>query len=159
MVRSLTKGLKNLVCKLHLISGARRDQDGYLWITGRVDDMLNVSGHLMSTAEVESVLTEHPRVSEAAVVSRPHPVKGECLYCFITPNQNETFDKKMTDELKALVRERIGELDCMNFEVCIHGLSHFRTICSAGRDSKCSWPAQDSLRQNHATSVEKGCDQ
>lgn len=88
--------------------GARRDADGYLWITGRVDDMLNVSGHLMSTAEVESVLTEHSRVSEAAVVSRPHPVKGECLYCFITPNQNEVFDKKLTDELKKLVRERIG---------------------------------------------------
>ena len=71
--------------------------------------MLNVSGHLMSTAEVEAVLTEHSRVSEAAVVSRPHPVKGECLYCFITPNQNEIFDKKLTDELKALVRERIGK--------------------------------------------------
>lgn len=62
----------------NILSGARRDADGYLWITGRVDDMLNVSGHLMSTAEVEAVLTEHPRVSEAAVVSRPHPVKGEC---------------------------------------------------------------------------------
>lgn len=71
--------------------------------------MLNVSGHLMSTAEVESVLTEHARVSEAAVVSRPHSVKGECLYCFITPNENETFDKKMIDELKVLVRERIGK--------------------------------------------------
>lgn len=69
--------------------------------------MLNVSGHLMSTAEVESVLTEHSRVSEAAVVSRPHPVKGECLYCFITA---ESFDKKLIDELKVLVRERIGEL-------------------------------------------------
>ncbi|XP_070499766.1 acetyl-coenzyme A synthetase [Chironomus tepperi] len=88
--------------------GARRDKDGYLWITGRVDDMLNVSGHLMSTAEVEAVLTEHSRVSEAAVVSRPHPVKGESLYCFITPNQNETFDKQLIDELKVLVRERIG---------------------------------------------------
>lgn len=79
-----------------------------MWVTGRVDDMLNVSGHLMSTAEVESVLTEHPRVSESAVVSRPHAVKGECLYCFITPNENEIFDKKMIDELKMLVRERIG---------------------------------------------------
>lgn len=95
--------------------GARRDADGYLWITGRVDDMLNVSGHLMSTAEVEAVLTEHPRVSESAVVSRPHPVKGECLYCFITPNQNEVFDKKLTDELKALVRERIGKLTVFQF--------------------------------------------
>ncbi len=89
--------------------GARRDADGFMWITGRVDDMLNVSGHLMSTAEVEAVLTEHPRVSESAVVSRPHPVKGECLYCFITPNQNEPFDKQLTDELKVLVRERIGK--------------------------------------------------
>ncbi|ETN61069.1 acetyl-coa synthetase [Anopheles darlingi] len=88
--------------------GARRDADGYYWVTGRVDDMLNVSGHLMSTSEVESVLTQHPRVSEAAVVSRPHPVKGECLYCFITPNQCETFDKAMVNELKVLVRERIG---------------------------------------------------
>jgi acetyl-CoA synthetase len=88
--------------------GAKRDKDGFLWITGRVDDMLNVSGHLMSTAEVEAVLTEHSRVSEAAVVSRPHPVKGECLYCFITPNQNEPFDKQLIDELRVLVRERIG---------------------------------------------------
>lgn len=82
------------------IAGARRDEDGYLWVTGRVDDMLNVSGHLMSTAEVESVLTEHVSVSEAAVVSRPHPVKGECLYCFITPNQGVIFTDKMVAELK-----------------------------------------------------------
>ncbi|KAK9310413.1 hypothetical protein QLX08_000381 [Tetragonisca angustula] len=88
--------------------GARRDADGYFWITGRVDDMLNVSGHLMSTAEVESVLTEHSSVAEAAVVSKPHPVKGQCLYCFITPNEGAKFDKKLQDELKKRVRERIG---------------------------------------------------
>lgn len=98
----------NRISLLYIFIGARRDSDGYLWITGRVDDMLNVSGHLMSTSEVESVLTEHTRVSEAAVVARPHPVKGECLYCFITPKENELFDKKLTDELKVLVRERIG---------------------------------------------------
>ncbi|KAK0181023.1 hypothetical protein PV327_003345 [Microctonus hyperodae] len=80
--------------------GARRDADGYLWITGRIDDMLNVSGHLMSTAEVESVLTEHPAVAEAAVVSKPHPVKGQCLYCFITPNEGRKFEKQLEDELK-----------------------------------------------------------
>lgn len=79
--------------------GARRDEDGYFWVTGRVDDMLNVSGHLMSTAEVESVLTEHPDVSEAAVVSRPHPIKGECLYCFVTPNHGVTFTPKLSSEL------------------------------------------------------------
>lgn len=88
--------------------GARRDKDGYLWITGRVDDMLNVSGHLMSTAEVEAIITEHPRVNEAAVVARPHVVKGECLYCFVTPNENEIFDKAMVKELKDLIREKIG---------------------------------------------------
>ncbi|XP_055380695.1 acetyl-coenzyme A synthetase [Condylostylus longicornis] len=88
--------------------GARRDTDGYFWITGRIDDMLNVSGHLMSTAEVEAVLTEHSKVSEAAVVSRPHPIKGESLYCFISPNAGESFDRKMIDDLKKLVRERIG---------------------------------------------------
>ncbi|KAK9499438.1 hypothetical protein O3M35_002470 [Rhynocoris fuscipes] len=88
--------------------GARRDEDGYLWVTGRVDDMLNVSGHLMSTAEVESVLAEHPCVAEAAVVSRPHPVKGQCLYCFITPNQGSIFDDKLTAQLKNRVREKIG---------------------------------------------------
>ncbi|XP_073973079.1 acetyl coenzyme A synthase isoform X2 [Rhodnius prolixus] len=88
--------------------GARRDEDGYLWVTGRVDDMLNVSGHLMSTAEVESVLAEHPCVAEAAVVSRPHPVKGQCLYCFITPNQGSLFDDKLTTQLKNKVREKIG---------------------------------------------------
>lgn len=62
----------------------------------------------MSTAEIEAVLTEHKNVAEAAVVSRPHPVKGECLYCFITPNANEVFDKQLVAELKKLVRERIG---------------------------------------------------
>ena len=67
-----------------VIIGARRDKDGYLWVTGRIDDMLNVSGHLISTAEVESALIEHPAVAENAVVARPHPIKGECLHCFVT---------------------------------------------------------------------------
>lgn len=85
-----------------LILGARRDADGYFWITGRIDDMLNVSGHLMSTTEVENVLTEHSSVAEAAVVSKPHPVKGQCLYCFITPNEGAKFDKTLQDELKKM---------------------------------------------------------
>lgn len=91
-----------------LFPGARRDADGYLWVTGRVDDMLNVSGHLMSTAEVESVLTEHPGISEAAVVAKPHPVKGECLYCFITTTDQTPYDEKLLQEIKQLVRSRIG---------------------------------------------------
>lgn len=92
--------LQLLINVFSIFSGARRDKDGYLWVTGRIDDMLNVSGHLMSTAEVESVLAEHTSVAEAAVVSKPHPVKGQCLYCFVTPNEGKTFDKKLQDELK-----------------------------------------------------------
>ena len=59
-------------------------QDGYIWVTGRIDDMVNVSGHLLSTAEIESALIEHSSVAEAAVVSHPHEVKGECTYCFVS---------------------------------------------------------------------------
>uniref|UniRef100_A0A673LHV1 Propionate--CoA ligase n=1 Tax=Sinocyclocheilus rhinocerous TaxID=307959 RepID=A0A673LHV1_9TELE len=78
--------------------GCRRDKDGYYWITGRIDDMLNVSGHLLSTAEVEAALTEHPSVAEAAVVSRPHAVKGECLYCFVTLKDHKEFNQKIQSE-------------------------------------------------------------
>ncbi|XP_054029415.1 acetyl-coenzyme A synthetase, cytoplasmic isoform X2 [Dryobates pubescens] len=90
--------------------GCRRDQDGYYWITGRIDDMLNVSGHLLSTAEVESALLEHTAVSEAAVVSHPHPLKGESLYCFVTLRDGHEFSKKLADELKKQVREKIGPI-------------------------------------------------
>ncbi|XP_068632582.1 acetyl-coenzyme A synthetase [Battus philenor] len=88
--------------------GAKRDEDGFLWVTGRIDDMLNVSGHLMSTAEVEGVLTEEPRVSEAAVVSKPHPIKGESLYCFVILNDGAKFDDDLVSCLKKRVRQRIG---------------------------------------------------
>uniref|UniRef100_A0A8C0EGE3 Acetyl-coenzyme A synthetase n=1 Tax=Bubo bubo TaxID=30461 RepID=A0A8C0EGE3_BUBBB len=90
--------------------GCKRDKDGYYWITGRIDDMLNVSGHLLSTAEVESALLEHAAVSEAAVVSHPHPLKGECLYCFVTLRDGHEFTKNLTDELKKQVREKIGPI-------------------------------------------------
>ncbi|GFY47417.1 acetyl-coenzyme A synthetase, cytoplasmic [Trichonephila inaurata madagascariensis] len=88
--------------------GAKRDSDGYLWITGRVDDMLNVSGHLLSTAAVESALITHPDVAETAVVSTPHPVKGECLYCFITLKEGREFNENMGKQLKEKVRYWIG---------------------------------------------------
>ncbi|XP_028355365.1 acetyl-coenzyme A synthetase, cytoplasmic isoform X3 [Physeter macrocephalus] len=90
--------------------GCRRDQDGYYWITGRIDDMLNVSGHLLSTAEVESALVEHEAVAEAAVVGHPHPVKGECLYCFVTLCDGHTFSSTLTEELKKQIREKIGPI-------------------------------------------------
>ncbi|XP_052396933.1 acetyl-coenzyme A synthetase, cytoplasmic isoform X1 [Carassius gibelio] len=90
--------------------GCRRDKDGYYWITGRIDDMLNVSGHLLSTAEVESALVEHEAVAEAAVVGRPHPVKGESLYCFVTLNDGISYNQKLEAELKKQVREKIGAI-------------------------------------------------
>ena len=95
--------------------GAKRDADGYLWITGRVDDMLNCSGHLMSTAQVESVLVEHPNVAEAAVVAAPHKVKGECLYCFVTPKDGMKVDDKVKAELKQLVRTKIAPFAMPDF--------------------------------------------
>lgn len=88
--------------------GARRDKDGYFWVTGRMDDMLNVSGHLLSTAEVESALIEHRAVSESAVVARPHTVKGECLYCFVVLKEGHDFSDKLVTDLKEQVRNKIG---------------------------------------------------
>ncbi|XP_040902870.1 acetyl-coenzyme A synthetase, cytoplasmic isoform X5 [Toxotes jaculatrix] len=90
--------------------GCRRDKDGYYWITGRIDDMLNVSGHLLSTAEVESALVEHEAVAEAAVVGRPHPVKGESLYCFVTVTDGVTYNRTLEAELRKQVREKIGAI-------------------------------------------------
>uniref|UniRef100_A0A669DDQ3 Acetyl-coenzyme A synthetase n=1 Tax=Oreochromis niloticus TaxID=8128 RepID=A0A669DDQ3_ORENI len=90
--------------------GCRRDKDGYFWVTGRIDDMLNVSGHLLSTAEVESALVEHEAVAEAAVVGRPHPVKGESLYCFVTLNDGVMYNSELEVELKKQVREKIGAI-------------------------------------------------
>ncbi|XP_005099293.1 acetyl-coenzyme A synthetase, cytoplasmic [Aplysia californica] len=88
--------------------GAKSDEDGYLWITGRIDDMVNVSGHLLSTAEVESALIEHDAVAEAASVSHPHNIKGECIYCFVTLKEGATFSDNLVVELKSMVRSKIG---------------------------------------------------
>ncbi|KAL7860167.1 hypothetical protein SRHO_G00153140 [Serrasalmus rhombeus] len=90
--------------------GCRRDKDGYYWITGRIDDMLNVSGHLLSTAEVESALVEHEAVAEAAVVGTPHPVKGESLYCFVTLADGIDYTTTIEAELRKQVREKIGAI-------------------------------------------------
>ncbi|KAF8782448.1 acetyl-coenzyme A synthetase-like [Argiope bruennichi] len=90
--------------------GARRDSDGYYWITGRMDDMLNVSGHLLSTAEVESALVEHSSCVESAVVSLPHPLKGECLYCFVVLEEGVKPAADLITKLKDQVRSKIGAL-------------------------------------------------
>ncbi|XP_051912885.1 acetyl-coenzyme A synthetase, cytoplasmic isoform X2 [Hippocampus zosterae] len=95
--------------------GCRRDKDGYYWITGRIDDMLNVSGHLLSTAEVESALVEHEAVAEAAVVGRHHPVKGESLYCFVTLRDGVAFNHTLEVQLKNQVREKIGAIATPDF--------------------------------------------
>jgi len=90
--------------------GAQRDEDGYFWITGRVDDVINVSGHRMGTAEVESALVAHPRVAEAAVVGMPHDIKGQGIYAFVTLNAGEEGDAALRDELRAWVRKEIGPI-------------------------------------------------
>ncbi|XP_049611271.1 acetyl-coenzyme A synthetase, cytoplasmic isoform X2 [Syngnathus scovelli] len=95
--------------------GCRRDKDGYYWITGRIDDMLNVSGHLLSTAEVESALVGHEAVAEAAVVGRPHPVKGESLYCFVTLRDGVKYNRTLEAQLKKQVREKIGAIATPDF--------------------------------------------
>ncbi len=90
--------------------GCRRDEDGYSWITGRVDDVLNVSGHRMGTAEVESALVAHEKVSEAAVVGYPHDVKGQGIYCYVTLMEGETGSDELRKELIAHVRKEIGPI-------------------------------------------------
>ncbi|WP_440977964.1 acetate--CoA ligase [Sphingomonas pseudosanguinis] len=90
--------------------GCRRDADGYYWITGRVDDVINVSGHRMGTAEVESALVAHTKVAEAAVVGMPHDVKGQGIYAFVTLNSGEEPGDALRDELRQWVRREIGPI-------------------------------------------------
>ncbi len=90
--------------------GCRRDADGYYWITGRVDDVINVSGHRMGTAEVESALVLHPKVAEAAVVGMPHDIKGQGIYAYVTLNAGETGDDALRTELRNWVRTEIGPI-------------------------------------------------
>lgn len=95
--------------------GAYRDKDGYYWITGRIDDLMNVSGHLLSTAEVESALVEHSSISEAAVVGYSHDVKGNGIYCFVTPKNGIQFCDALVYELKQKVRARVGPIATPDF--------------------------------------------
>jgi acetyl-CoA synthetase len=90
--------------------GARRDQNGYFWVMGRVDDVVNVSGHRLGTMEVESALVSHPRVAEAAVVGRPDEIKGQAIVAFVTAKAGEKPDDDLKNELKAHVTKEIGAL-------------------------------------------------
>ena len=112
--------------------GCRRDGDGYYWITGRVDDVINVSGHRMGTAEVESALVAHESVSEAAVVGYPHDIKGQGIYAYVTLMAGKTPSDAMRKELVAHVRKEIGP------------------IAVAGHHSVRARPAEDSLGEDHA---------
>ena len=90
--------------------GCRRDEDGYYWITGRVDDVINTSGHRLGTAEIESALVSHPMVSEAAVVGYPHTIKGQAIYAYVSLVEGSDGDNTIRDELKRLVREKISAI-------------------------------------------------
>jgi acetyl-CoA synthetase len=90
--------------------GCRRDEDGYYWITGRVDDVINVSGHRLGTGEIENALVAHPKVAEAAVVGYPHDLKGQGIYCYVTLNTGETPSEELKKELVGHVRKEIGPI-------------------------------------------------
>jgi acetyl-CoA synthetase len=90
--------------------GSRRDEDGYYWITGRIDDVINVSGHRMGTAEIESALVSHPKVAEAAVVGYPHDIKGTSIYAFVTLNSGVEKTDGLKKELVQHVRSEIGPI-------------------------------------------------
>lgn len=90
--------------------GCKRDSDGYYWITGRVDDILNVSGHRLGTAEIESALVSHPAVSEAAIVGYPHPIKGQGIYSFVTLMEGQTSSEALHQDLIEHVKKEIGAI-------------------------------------------------
>jgi acetyl-CoA synthetase len=107
--------------------GARRDEDGYYWITGRVDDVLNVSGHRLGTAEIESALVLHERVAEAAVVGYPHPITGQGIYAYVTLMAGQEGSEELKKELVGLVREEIGPIAKVNLIQWAPGLPKTRS--------------------------------
>ena len=107
--------------------GARRDEDGYYWITGRIDDVLNVSGHRLGTAEIESALVLHPQVAEAAVVGYPHDIKGQGIYAYVTPMAGVEGTDELKKELVALVRGEIGPIAIVDLIQWAPGLPKTRS--------------------------------
>ena len=116
--------------------GARRDEDGYYWITGRVDDVLNVSGHRLGTAEVESALVLHPKVAEAAVVGFEHPIKGQGIYAYVTLMTDNIFTEELRIELRNFVGKANRRNSCQSY---------------SGR----SRPAKDQVREDNETNTKK----
>jgi acetyl-CoA synthetase len=107
--------------------GAKRDEDGYYWIIGRIDDVINVSGHRLGTAEVESALVLHDKVAEAAVVGYPHPVKGQGIYAFVTLNTGVNKSDDLKGELIKLVRTEIGPIATIDVLQWADGLPKTRS--------------------------------
>ncbi len=107
--------------------GARRDEDGYYWITGRVDDVINVSGHRLGTAEIESALVGHSKVAEAAVVACPHDIKGQAIYAYVTLKSGEVPTDALRDELRQWVRREIGAIAAPDFIQWAPGLPKTRS--------------------------------
>jgi acetyl-CoA synthetase len=107
--------------------GCRRDADGYYWITGRVDDVINVSGHRMGTAEVESALVAHTKVAESAVVGYPHNIKGQGIYAYVTLNAGEEPTDELRKELVQWVRKEIGPIASPDLIQCAPGLPKTRS--------------------------------
>jgi len=107
--------------------GARRDEDGYYWITGRVDDVLNVSGHRLGTAEIESALVKHTKVSESAVVGYPHNITGQGIYAYVTLMMGEQGSDELINELVGLVRKEIGPIAKVNIIQWAPGLPKTRS--------------------------------
>jgi acetyl-CoA synthetase len=107
--------------------GARRDEDGYYWITGRVDDVINVSGHRMGTAEIESALVAHSAVAEAAVVGFPHDIKGQGIYAYVTLNADQQPTEELRAELVKWVRKEIGPIASPDFIQWAPGLPKTRS--------------------------------
>ena len=96
--------------------GARRDADGYYWITGRIDDVINVSGHRLGTAEVESALVAHAKVAEAAVVGYPHSLKGQGIYAYVTLKASAEPSEALRSELERWVRKQIGPIAALDHD-------------------------------------------
>jgi len=107
--------------------GCKRDSDGYYWITGRVDDVIIVSGHNLGTAEIESAFVSHPNVAEAAVVGYPHDIKGNGLYCYVSLNVGVNQSDSLIDELRKTIREKIGPIATPDFIHISNGLPKTRS--------------------------------
>tara|TARA_B100001287_G_C22684984_1_gene532802 strand:+ start:3272 stop:5194 length:1923 start_codon:yes stop_codon:yes gene_type:complete len=107
--------------------GCKRDKDGYYWITGRVDDVIIVSGHNLGTAEIESAFVSHAKVSEAAVVGYPHEIKGNGLYCYVSLNAGESTSEELISDLKKTIREKIGPIASPDFIHITSGLPKTRS--------------------------------